>query len=412
MRRLVVVLVLVAAGLGGILLEKVYTRRTNNYIREGPGASYALIAVVPENTALTVIERSEKWVKISLSDRRTGWMASNCLTDSKPPDKNPMPVENIWSSPKASKAGVSAAIRGFAQRFGDAPPGSVESVLAASVKTFTPADLQAFAAPVLQHRQGLAERMSMDDLKLPPAEYDGTLSEQQVGLGVAARLAATGLRTDSVIVRYVNMLTATVAASSPSYDWDFTVFILRQKTVNAWALPGGMIFVTEGVLRLCADESELAALLAHELAHVIRRHGLQEMTERLATIKSDEAFNELEEEIGEPDAEEQDLQQLMRDAYERVIARRLLAYELEADRIAAVLLARSGYDPYALIRLSDKVASLPRERQDLFDPDYLAPDDATTRARAIAEFVGQAYPEPAGGTTMKERFVALMRSLQ
>jgi predicted Zn-dependent protease len=102
----------------------------------------------------------------------------------------------------------------------------------------------------------------------------------------------------------------------------------------------------------------------------------------------------------------------MRDAYERVVAPRLLAYELEADRIAAVLLAQSGYDPHALGRLSAKVASLPRERKDLFDPDYLAPDDATARANAIAKFIEQAYPQQPAGTTMKERFMTSTRALR
>ena len=111
------------------------------------------------------------------------------------------------------------------------------------------------------------------------------------------------------------------------------MFILDDPTVNGFALPGGYIFITRGALAMCADESEAAAIIAHEMAHVIRKHGVQELSKRKVHIKADDAFAELEEETGEKSADEAELDDLVHKTYENIVAPRLFAYELEADRL-------------------------------------------------------------------------------
>jgi hypothetical protein len=385
------------------LSETVYTKRSNNYIREGPGAYYELVAVVPENTAVAVVSHEGSWLSVKLSDKKTGWMSANSLTDTKPASARVTPLETVWSSPKASRAGVSAAIRGFAEKRDKTPPGSVEKVLKNSAKTFREADLASFRKNVEACRPGLADRITMDDLGLGPIVYDAGIREQEVGLGIAARLIEKGFITARVPVDYVNMICATLAANSSVYDWDFTVFILDDPTVNGFALPGGYVFVTRGAVLMCADESELAAIIAHEMAHVIRKHGLQEMSKRKVHIKADEAFNELEEETGPKTQDEAELDDLVEQTYEKIVSPRLLEYELEADRVAAVLLAHAGYDPGGLVRIGNKVARLPKEHPDIFDPKFMAPDNVVKRAKATEEFVTERFQEATHGATMRER---------
>jgi predicted Zn-dependent protease len=113
------------------------------------------------------------------------------------------------------------------------------------------------------------------------------------------------------------MIAVALAEQSPAYDWDFTVYILDESTVNGFALPGGYVFITKGALQMCADESEAAAIIAHELVHVIRRHGMQEITKRKVHIKADDAFAELEEETGEKSAEEAEMDELVHQTYEQ-----------------------------------------------------------------------------------------------
>lgn len=413
MNRSLLILVLAMTIWGTAQADVVYTKRSSNYLREGPGAFYGLIALVPENTALTVVERENSWLKVRLSDEKTGWLAANCLTEAKPANARIVPVENVWNSSKASRAGISAAIRGFAERHGKTSPGDVEKVMKSSVKNFTSAQFKAFCAPLESARPAVAGKVTWSDLNLGEVTYDAGLQEQEVGAGIAARMIQPGFVTDTKLLDYVNLVCAAIAASSESYDWDFTVFVLEDSTVNGYALPGGHIFVTRGALGLCADESELAAIIAHEMAHVIRKHGLQEMSKRIGTIRSDAAFAELEEEIGgEKSANEKELEDLMHDMYEKIVSPRLLSYELEADKIASVLLAAAGYDPYGLVRIAQKVARIPREKPDIFDTRYMAADDLGERARVIERFVKEEFEDATGGARMHDRFVESTTALR
>jgi len=386
--------------------ETAFTKRDNNYIREGPGAYYELVAVVPENTAVNIVTHDGSWLKVKLTDKKAGWMSSNSLTDSKPAAARVMKLENVWSSPKASRAGVSAAIRGFAEKRAQTPPGSVEKVLKNSAKTFREADLDAFRKEVEANKAGLAGSLKMEDLDLAPIEYDAGIEEQQVGLGIAARLIERGFSTDRTAVEYVNMICATLAANSSVYDWDFTVFILDDPAVNGFALPGGYVFITKGAVQLCDDESELAAIIAHEMAHVIRKHGAQEMGKRKVHIKADDAFNELEGETGGKTQDEAELDELMQQMYERLVSPRLLEYEIEADRVATALLAQAGYEPRGLMRIGRKVARLPKEKPDIYDPTYMAPDLVGERARATEKFVVEHFRDAAHGATLRDRCLA------
>jgi predicted Zn-dependent protease len=300
---------------------------------------------------------------------------------------------------------VSAAIRGFAEKRDKTPPGSVENVLKQSVKTFGEAEFAAFRQPLLPPREQLAAVLDFDDLDLPELEYDAGISEQQIGLGVAARLGAKGFVTSTKLVQYVNMIAATLAEQSPAYDWDFTVYILDEPTVNGFALPGGYIFITKGALQMCADESELAAMIAHEMVHVTRRHGVQELSKRKVHIKADDAFAELEEDTGEKSADEAEMDDLVHKTYEQIVAPRLFAYELEADRVASVLLARTGYDPWGLVRIDQKVARVPREKPGLFDPGYMSPDHLSERSKETTAFVQEHFAGKEGGARVRDRFL-------
>ncbi len=384
--------------------EIAYTQRANSYIREGPASYFNLLAVVQEHTAVTILERKGPWLKVRLTDTKNGWMAANSLSDTKPAAARIVPVENVWSSPKASRAGVSAAIRGFAEKRAKTPPGSVALVINNTQKTFGEKEFTGFVAALDPYRAAVAGHLSMDDLELGPVSYDAGIEEQKVGVGVAARLIARGFVTDRTVLRYLNLLCATLAVQSPAYDWDFTLFVLDEPTVNGFALPGGYIFLTKGAIQMCSDESELAGIIAHEMSHVIRRHGVQEMSKRKVRIKADDAFAELEEESGEKSQDEAEMDDLVDKTYENIVAPRLFAYEKEADRMAAVMLAATGYDPFGLVRMDEKVAKMPRERPTMFDPGYLSPDDLIERAKVTREFVSAHFSDATGGARLQERF--------
>lgn len=385
-----------------LLSETFYTKRKTNALREGAGAYYNLVGSVAENIPLIVLNRAGSWVKVQLPNKQVGWMAVSSLKEGNGDYLAATSPSTMWSSPKA----LSAAIKGFGKKYGKGDPGIVDSVLRYTEKGFSSEELAVFAKEVRDNPSGNRGRVKIDDLDLPTPEYYTDLPEQEIGVDIAARIAGKGIVNDRSLHRYVNMVSATILETSTLYDANFTVLVLNDRMVNAFAVPGGYIFVTLGLVKQCRDESELAGVIAHEIAHVYRRHGLQEMSKRLAGIRADVAFGELEEEVGEPTEEEKEMEALVDETYEKIVHPRLLSYELEADRIGAVLAANAGYDPFGLVRISERVALVSAESPDIFDADYMLPTDAVKRSREIRSFAEKTFTADAPGEQMARRFEA------
>jgi len=402
MKRLVAFLVLMVFAITLLDGESIYTKRKTNDVREGPGSYYDLIVTLPQNTKLDIIEKTSNWVKIQLPDNRVGWIAANCLV-AQPSSTRMARLENVWSSPKASKAGIAAAIKGFGDKYGKTDTGNVSTVLAYSDKGFTGRDLAAFNNEIRQYDSKNRGRVDLDDLDLGVPDYDVSLPEREIGVGIAARLVSRGVVDNPDLRRYVNLICATIVANSQIYDEDFTVFVLDDAKINAFALPGGYIFLTRGIVQMCQDESELAGVIAHEIGHVIRRHGLEEISKREANIAADKAFDELDQEVGQTD-EEKDLEDMIESTYDKVLHPRLIKYELEADKVGSVLAANAGYDPFGLVRMVQRMASIPKDQGDIFDATFMAPNAFVERADAIVKFANDEFKTTSPGATMPDRF--------
>lgn len=102
--------------------------------------------------------------------------------------------------------------------------------------------------------------------------------EQQLGEEYSAQVAEQlPLLTDPAIVRYISRLGNTLAAATDrrGLTWHFAVVNVRE--VNAFAVPGGWVYVNRGLIERAADMSQLAGVLAHEIGHVTRRHTVEQM---------------------------------------------------------------------------------------------------------------------------------------
>src|SRR5207249_1699544 len=92
-----------------------------------------------------------------------------------------------------------------------------------------------------------------------------------IALGICDRYPMSKNRA---LNQYVNKVGLTVASVSPRPDLNYSFGVLETPEIGAYSTPGGYVFVTQGALDLMADESELAGVLAHEVAHVAKNHGI------------------------------------------------------------------------------------------------------------------------------------------
>ena len=170
---------------------------------------------------------------------------------------------------------------------------------------------------------------------------------QEVALGrdVAARLlGAAPLVADERVQHYVNSVGRWLALHTerPGLPWHFGV--LDTDTVNAFATPGGNVFVTRGLYARLRSEAELAGVLAHEISHVLRKHHLMAMQKNARTGLAADALALALADRGNSEARNK-LISAGTELYARGLDK---SDELEADRLGVVIAARSGYDAYGL----------------------------------------------------------------
>ena len=111
-----------------------------------------------------------------------------------------------------------------------------------------------------------------------------TEQEIEIGRGIAATIAGHyGVVEDSPLDAYVRLVGTTVAAVDPRSDVRYRFAVLDTDEVNAFAAPGGYVFVTRGALAIMEDEAMLAGVLAHEVGHVNHKDVIAEIQSRART---------------------------------------------------------------------------------------------------------------------------------
>lgn len=181
--------------------------------------------------------------------------------------------------------------------------------------------------------------------KLKQANKDVAEPEEvAMGNGIAANLlGASPLLADDNVQKYVNQVGRWVSLHTERPDLPWKFGILASTNVNAFATPGGTIFITRGLLQKLNNESELAGVLAHEMVHVVRKH-------HLAALQKEARLGIASDLLGEAlkDKNSQVLEKAIKAGTE-VYARGLNKEdEFEADRMGIVIATRAGYDPFGL----------------------------------------------------------------
>ncbi|MFZ2218812.1 MAG: M48 family metalloprotease [Rhodoferax sp.] len=220
---------------------------------------------------------------------------------------------------------------------------------------------------VLNPVSGQAERSVMSE----SAEVaEGQKGHQQV-------LQEYGVVKDAGLQAYVNELGQRLAKQSHrnNLQWHFTV--LDSPEINAFALPGGYVYVTRGIMAYMEDEADLAGVIGHEIGHVTARHGAQR-----ATRQQDAGLGVLAATLLGAVLESQGMSgagQLASDVSQSVASGYIASYgreqELQSDQLGAEYLARSNYDPQNMVNVITVLKNQER----------FAADQARAEGRPVAE---------------------------
>jgi len=191
---------------------------------------------------------------------------------------------------------------------------------------------------------------------------------------------------DPEVADYLNELGARLSAAVPGGRQDFEFIVLRDSTINAFALPGGFIGTHTGLLLASESESEVASVLAHEMAHGSQRHiarmlGAQQQVQLPVMIAMAAALL-----LGRS---RPDLAQAAAMAAQGVVVQAQLSYsrdyEREADRIGFQTLSGAGFDTHAMESFFEKMQRYTRIIDDGTLPGYLRTHPVTTERIADAQ---------------------------
>jgi len=161
-----------------------------------------------------------------------------------------------------------------------------------------------------------------------------------------------GAFTDKSWNAYVRDIGLELASYSemPELPWTFTV--LNDTQVNAFALPGGYVYITRGLLALASDEAEMAGVLSHEIGHVTARHTAQRYSSTVATNLGIQVLGVLTQAAGVGGAEN-----IAAVGAELALKSYSREQELESDMLGVRYLARAGYDPDAMASFFEKLSA-------------------------------------------------------
>lgn len=213
----------------------------------------------------------------------------------------------------------------------------------------------------------------------------GITPQQEIALGVqsAPQMAAQfgGASRNEEAQKLVKALGAklvarSLAAKSP-YQFSFHV-LADPRTINAFALPGGPIFITEALLRLLKTEGEVAAVLGHEIGHVIARHSAEHLAKQQLTQGLVGAVA-----VGSGDYNAAQMAQVVGGMINMKYGRE---DELESDSLGVRIMAEAGYDPRSMLRVMEVLAKASSgSRQPEFLSTHPNPGNRTERIKAEIE---------------------------
>ena len=255
----------------------------------------------------------------------------------------------------------------------------------------------AAAAPGPAGAQSLLDRLKQAASIARTLLPISTDKEIEIGRGIAATIAGRyPVSTDTALTRYVNLVGLTVASVDPRGDIQYHFAVLETPDVNAFAAPGGYVFVTRGALSLMQSEAELAGVLAHEVGHVNRRHVINQ-------IRKSDTMREVRDQL---DLQGATLDKVVGTGSDALFMGLSRDDELQADSLGLEYASAAGYDPGGLAAFVTHLNAHAGEGAlAAFFATHPKPEDRVERLNAIA-----AREHLAGGVDLAARFRDFVRS--
>lgn len=236
----------------------------------------------------------------------------------------------------------------------------------------------------IERKQYMSGLVSEQALQQEAAQQYASMMGQARAKGALDSNAAQTQRVRTITQRLIQH----VGVFRPdARQWDWQMHVVNSDEVNAWCMPGGKMAIYAGLInRLKPTDDELAAVIGHEMAHALREHSREQVSQQMA---AGIGLSVLSAVTGVPGVG--DLGgELTKVMFTLPNSR---THEIEADRIGVELAARAGYDPRAAITLWQKMASVGGERPPEFLSTHPSPASRMGDLKIAADRVMPLYQQ-------------------
>ena len=221
-------------------------------------------------------------------------------------------------------------------------------------------------------------------------QYVSITPKQEIALGLQSTPQMIkqhgGLYPDERLQEYVDQVGFSLVRNAPELrdlPWQYEFHLLRDpQTINAFALPGGQVFITDALFSKLKTEGQLAGVLGHEIGHVVARHGAQRIAKSSLTQGLIRAVV-----VSAGDAGSAQVAQMIGQIVNMKYGRE---DELESDKLGVILMSKAGYDPRSMKGVMEILAQASKgNKQPEFFSTHPNPDNRIGR---INQAINEIFP--------------------
>jgi predicted Zn-dependent protease len=216
---------------------------------------------------------------------------------------------------------------------------------------------------------------------------------------------------DAQLSAYVSGVGQSVAAVSHRSDIPYHFTVVDSSVLNAFALPGGYIYITRGLLARLGNEAQLASVLGHEIGHVTARHGVK----RLQSTLGFSVLLAVIDQVASGGKNYQKWRGVIKTTSGVAFATVSLGYsrkdEFQADELGSTYAHKSGYDPEGMIQLLEILKSLHDREPSAVEEFFMSHPRSSARIEAVRKQINQIPAEQPKGTLKQSEYKAKMSDL-
>jgi predicted Zn-dependent protease len=249
-----------------------------------------------------------------------------------------------------------------------------------------------------EFRAAFAHKIGATQQEVDQAMIATPAQERINAANVTKRMVARqGISNDLPMRQHLQAMADRLASSVNAEDQNFKIVLLKSKQANAFTPGAGTILINEGLLQFADNEAQVAAVMAHEMAHVLMRHPQRQKQIRLASKAGSHFMDDYT-----PTSLADNLGRILRLGGNATLNGMIRQHEMMADSIGVDILVKAGYDPNELVTILQKLRAITPQRDRATNVVYGNHPLTADREAAATNKIKRNYPDAYGAVSSPE----------